>query len=177
LCGFQWPIGQRRVATPMDEKSYGLEIYESQIQKRHELSAQLRLIVTETIPSWFQRPAGQETRQRPSQSKFISTNSSYKNSKAINRDINDIRYLERSTPTKAQGRFTRYARFTSSDATDGSSNRNYLPQDSTKLSTLRMVRSSSNGFGRSTTTTQNESLMQLRSSDRRSCGSSEREVQ
>ena len=35
--------------------------------------------------------------------------------------------------------FTRYPRFTSSDATDGSSNRNYLLQDSTELSTLRMM--------------------------------------
>jgi len=33
----------------------------------------------------------------------------------------------------------RYARFTSSDATDGSSNRNYLLQDSMELSTLRMM--------------------------------------
>jgi len=33
LCGFQWPIVQRRVATPKKEKSYGLEIYESQMQR------------------------------------------------------------------------------------------------------------------------------------------------
>jgi hypothetical protein len=32
-CGFQRPISERRVAIPMDEKSYWLEIYESQIQK------------------------------------------------------------------------------------------------------------------------------------------------
>jgi len=80
-------------------------------------------------------------------------------------------------PTKDQGGFTRYARFTSSDALDGSSNRNCLLHDLMKLSTLRMFRSFSNGCGRSTTTTQNESSMKQRSSDRRSCGSSEREVQ
>jgi hypothetical protein len=51
LCGFQRPIGQRRVATPTNEKSYGLEIYELQIQKRHELSNQSRLTVAPTIPS------------------------------------------------------------------------------------------------------------------------------
>ena len=48
-CGFQRPIVQRRVATPANEKSYGLEIYELQIQKRHELSAQSRLTVVQTI--------------------------------------------------------------------------------------------------------------------------------
>jgi len=41
--------GQRRVATPTNEKSYGLEIYELQIQKRHELSSQSRLTVVQTI--------------------------------------------------------------------------------------------------------------------------------
>ena len=86
-------------------------------------------------------------------------------------------YLERSAPTKDQGGSTPYARFTTSDATDGSSNRIYLLQDSTKLSTLRMVRRFRNGFGMSTSTTQNESSMQPRSSDRRLCGSSERVVQ
>jgi len=40
LCALQRPIGQIRVATPTNEKSYRLEIYELQIQKRHELSAQ-----------------------------------------------------------------------------------------------------------------------------------------
>jgi len=38
-------------------------------------------------------------------------------------------YLELSAPTKDQGVFTRYAQFTSRDATNGSSNRNYLLQD------------------------------------------------
>jgi hypothetical protein len=38
LYGFERPIGQRRVATPTTEKSYGLEIYKLQIQKRPELS-------------------------------------------------------------------------------------------------------------------------------------------
>jgi len=51
LCGIQRPIGQRRVATPTNEKSYGLEIYELQIHKRHELSTQSRLTVVQTIPS------------------------------------------------------------------------------------------------------------------------------
>ena len=49
LCRFQRPIGQRRVATPTNEKSYGLEIYELQIQQRHELSTQSRLTVVQTI--------------------------------------------------------------------------------------------------------------------------------
>jgi len=49
LCGFQRRIGQRRVATPTNEKSYGLEIYELQIQKRHELSTPSRLTVVQTI--------------------------------------------------------------------------------------------------------------------------------
>jgi hypothetical protein len=40
-------------------------------------------------PSWYQRPTGQETRQRPSQSKSIATNS-YENSNAINCSINEI---------------------------------------------------------------------------------------
>jgi hypothetical protein len=40
---------QRRVATPTNEKSYGLKIYELQIQKRHELSTQSRLTVVKTI--------------------------------------------------------------------------------------------------------------------------------
>jgi len=48
-------------------------------------------------------------------------------------------YLERSAPTEEQGGFTQYARFTPSDATDGSSNRNYLLQESTELSTLWMM--------------------------------------
>jgi hypothetical protein len=39
-------------------------------------------------------------------------------------------YLERSAPTVNQGGFTPFRPITSSDATDGSSNRNYLPQDS-----------------------------------------------
>jgi hypothetical protein len=42
-------------------------------------------------------------------------------------------------PTKDQGGFTRYARFTSSDATDGSSNHDYLLYDSMELSMLRMM--------------------------------------
>ena len=50
-CGFYRPIGQRRIVTPMDKTSYGLEIYESQIQQRHELSTRFRLTVAETIPS------------------------------------------------------------------------------------------------------------------------------
>jgi len=45
----------------------------------------------------------------------------------------------RSSPTEDQGGITRYARFTSSDATDGSSNRDYLLQDSMELSTLQMM--------------------------------------
>ena len=40
--------------TSLDDTSYRLEIYESQIQKRHELSTQLSLTVAETILSWFQ---------------------------------------------------------------------------------------------------------------------------
>jgi hypothetical protein len=86
------PIGQRRVAIPTNEKSYGLETYELLIQKMHELSTQSRLSVAQTIPSWFQRPTGLETRQWPSQSKSIATNS-YKNSKATNCSINEIRYV------------------------------------------------------------------------------------
>jgi len=38
-----------------------------------------------------------------------------------------------------QKRFTNYARFTSIHIADGSSNRNYLPQDSTELSTLQIM--------------------------------------
>jgi len=38
-----------------------------------------------------------------------------------------------------QRRFTNYARFTSIHIADGSSNRNYLPQDSTELSTLQIM--------------------------------------
>jgi hypothetical protein len=45
-CGFQRPIVQRRVAKPTNEKSYGLEIYELLIQKRHELFTQSRLTVS-----------------------------------------------------------------------------------------------------------------------------------
>jgi len=45
----------------------------------------------------------------------------------------------RSAPSDDQGGFMRYARFTSSGATDGSSNRNYLPQDSTELSMLQIM--------------------------------------
>jgi hypothetical protein len=48
-CGFQRRIGQSCVAIPTNEKSYGLEIYELQIQKRHELSTQSRLTVVQTI--------------------------------------------------------------------------------------------------------------------------------
>jgi len=46
---FQSPAGQRRVATPTSEKSYGLEIYELQTQKRHQLSSRSRLTVVQTI--------------------------------------------------------------------------------------------------------------------------------
>jgi hypothetical protein len=49
LCGFQRPIGQRRVATPPNEKLYELEIYALQIHKRHKLSTQARLTVVQTI--------------------------------------------------------------------------------------------------------------------------------
>ena len=40
---------QGSVTTPTNEKSYGLKIYELQIQKMHELSTQWRLTVIETI--------------------------------------------------------------------------------------------------------------------------------
>ena len=88
--GFQRPIGQRRVATPTNEKSYGLEIYELQIQKRHELSTQSRLTVEQTIRV---DTGGQPARRHvcDSQSNSIATNSSYENSMAINRRINNIR--------------------------------------------------------------------------------------
>lgn len=43
------------------------------------------------------------------------------------------------TPTENHGTFTRYARFTSCDATDGSSNCNFLLLDSMKLSTSGMT--------------------------------------
>ena len=89
-CGFQRPLGQGRVATPTNEKSYGLEIYELHIQKRQELSTQSRLTVAQKIPSWSQRPTSLETLQRISQSKSLATNSTYKKSKATNRHINDI---------------------------------------------------------------------------------------
>jgi hypothetical protein len=49
LCGFQRPIGQRRVATPTNENLYELEIYDLQIHKRHDLSTQSRLTVVQTI--------------------------------------------------------------------------------------------------------------------------------
>ena len=45
----------------------------------------------------------------------------------------------RSAPTEDEGGFTRYARFTSSDATDGSSNRDSLLRDSMESSTLLMM--------------------------------------
>jgi hypothetical protein len=45
----------------------------------------------------------------------------------------------RSAPTEDQGGFTRYARFTSSDATDGRAYRDYLLHDSMESSTLRMM--------------------------------------
>jgi hypothetical protein len=45
-CKLRRPVGQRQVETPMDEKLYGLEIYESQITERHEMSAKFRLMVT-----------------------------------------------------------------------------------------------------------------------------------
>jgi len=90
LCRFQRPIGQRRVATPMHEMSYGLEIYKLQIQKKHDLSTQLRRMVTMSIPSSFQRPASQETRQQPTQSKSFATNTSHENSKATNRGTGEF---------------------------------------------------------------------------------------
>jgi len=49
MCGFQRPIGQRRVATSTNEKSYGPEIYKLEIQKRYEFSIQLRLTVVQPI--------------------------------------------------------------------------------------------------------------------------------
>jgi len=51
---------------------------------------QSRLTVAETIPSWFQRPISRQMRQWPSGSKSNTTDS-YKNSKAIDRAINEIR--------------------------------------------------------------------------------------
>jgi len=48
-------------------------------------------------------------------------------------------YLEQSTPTKDQGRFTKYARFTSIHIANDSCNRNYLLQDPTWFPTLRMM--------------------------------------
>jgi hypothetical protein len=44
-CGFLRVISQRRVATPTNKKSYGLKIYELQIQKRDELFTPSRLTV------------------------------------------------------------------------------------------------------------------------------------
>jgi len=46
----------------------------------------------------------------------------------------------RCAPTEDQGGFMRYAPFTSSDATNGSSSRNYLLHDSMESSTLVMLR-------------------------------------
>jgi len=64
LCGIQRPIGERRVATPTNEKSYGLEIYELQIQKRYESSTQSRLTVVQKIRV---DTRGQPARRRVSQ--------------------------------------------------------------------------------------------------------------
>jgi hypothetical protein len=44
-----------------------------------------------------------------------------------------------SAPREDQGRFTKYARFTSIHIADGSSNRDYLPHDSMESSTLLMM--------------------------------------
>jgi len=49
LCGFQKPIGQRRVATASLKLS-GIDSARLQIQKRQVLSTNLRLTVAETIP-------------------------------------------------------------------------------------------------------------------------------
>jgi hypothetical protein len=73
LCEFQRLIGQRHVVTPTNDKSFRLEIYELQIPKRPVLSTKPRLTVPQTIPSWFQRPTGLETRQWPSQLRPIHT--------------------------------------------------------------------------------------------------------
>jgi len=50
-CGSQRPIRLRLVVTHTNDKSYALEIFESQIQRRHELSTKLGVAVGETIPS------------------------------------------------------------------------------------------------------------------------------
>jgi len=45
-----------------------------------------------------------------------------------------------SAPTEDQGGFAQYSRYTSCDATDGSSNPNYLKHDSMESPTLRKLR-------------------------------------
>ena len=83
-------------------------------------------------------------------------------------------YLERSAPMEDQVGFARYARFTSTDATDRSSNRNYLVQDSMGLSTLQMMLGVyRNSYGSLTRLYTSSGEW---SSDRRSCGSSVSEV-
>jgi len=73
LCRFQSPNSQRRVATHMNQKSYGLEFSQLQIQKRTEFSTQSRLTVTdnsELIPE-ANRPGDESTTE--SITKCIST--------------------------------------------------------------------------------------------------------
>jgi hypothetical protein len=63
LCGFQSPNSQRCVATHMNQKSYGLEFSQLQIQKRTEFSTQSRLTVadnSELIPE-SNRPRDEST--------------------------------------------------------------------------------------------------------------------
>jgi len=57
---FVWSQGDNRRETRREIS--GFEIYESLVQKRHEMSAKSTQMVTEPNPSSFQRLAGQETR-------------------------------------------------------------------------------------------------------------------
>jgi len=94
--------------------------------------------MTGTIPDPI-RP--QESRHRQCRSRLFSRDfvdpyppSAIESPKSMNQHI-------QCEPTEDQGGFTRYARFTSSDATDGSSNRDYLLHDSMESYVTDDVRS------------------------------------
>jgi hypothetical protein len=184
LRGFQRPNGQRRVATPTNEKSYRLEIYKLQIQHRHELSTQSRLTVQTIRVDTRGQPGRRRvnvhvnrspfqwihTRTRrlpiaasmrfdklPSnwvnwrlQGRFHSpyatqsrvTGNAEANPISVHLDDSQLTingHIPQKKCTENHGGFTRYAPFTSSDATHGSSNRNYLLHDSMESSTWRIM--------------------------------------
>jgi fructose-1,6-bisphosphatase/sedoheptulose 1,7-bisphosphatase-like protein len=68
--GLKLPIYLDHVAIPTNEKSYRLEIYESQIQNLNALYTKLRLTVTEMTSCRFQRPIHQRHVSTPEKEKL-----------------------------------------------------------------------------------------------------------